>query len=44
MSWTELNQGSQWLSLETETSAKFNWVKPRLDKLNQPRNKARLTK
>ena len=30
-----LNQGLQRLSLETETSAEFNEVKPRLDKLNQ---------
>ena len=29
-----LNQGLQKLSLETETSAEFNRVKPRLDKLN----------
>ena len=36
--WTKLNQGLQRLSLETEISAKFNWVKPRLDKLNQEIN------
>ena len=35
MSSTEFNQGSQRLLLEMETSAKFNQVKPRLDKLNQ---------
>ena len=34
MSWTKLNQGLQRLSLETETLAKFNWVKPVLGKLN----------
>ena len=33
--WTKLNQGLQRLSLETEISEKFIWVKPRLDKLNQ---------
>ena len=26
-------------SLETETSTKFSWVKPRLDKLNQEINR-----
>ena len=34
MSWTKLNQGLQRISLETETLAEFNWVKPRLGKLN----------
>ena len=34
-----LNQRLQKLSLETEVSAKFNWVKPRLDKLNQEINR-----
>ena len=34
-SWTELNGGLKRLSLETETSAKFNRVKLRLDKFNQ---------
>ena len=35
---TELNRGLQRLSLETETSAEFNQVKPRLDKINQEIN------
>ena len=30
MSWTELNRGLQKLSLETETSAEFSQVKPRI--------------
>ena len=34
-SWTELNQEFQRLSLETETSTKFNQVKPRLGKPNR---------
>ena len=35
---TKLNWGLQRLSLETETSAEFNQVKPRLDKLNREIN------
>ena len=35
MSLTKLNWGLQRLSLETQTSTEFNWVKPTLDKLNQ---------
>ena len=35
---TKLNRGLQRLSLETETSAEFNQVKPRLDKLNREIN------
>ena len=37
-----LNQRWQRFPLETEVSAKFNQVKPRLDKFNQ-KNKAKLT-
>ena len=33
MSWTKVNQGLQTLSVETETSAKFNQLEPRLYKL-----------
>ena len=35
MSWTKLKRGLERLSLETETLAEFNWVKPRLGKLNR---------